>query len=202
MKVDMARAALVTLYVLLCSGCAMLSPVNVASNKYMLNSIPLDLPEEKNHSATLIVLTPETNPIYDTTQIAYTTEAHQIAYFGQNEWSATPSQMMLPLIVETTSNTRYFRQVVPAPDFGLHTFALRTAILEFNQDFTSAPAVLLLTMRFYLSREATNQLIASKEVKVREAMSERTPYAGVVAANEAATKILRELAKFVVEQAR
>jgi len=32
-------------------------------------------------------------------------------------------------------------------------------------------------------------------------MSERNPYAGVVAANEAMPKLLRELAKFVVEKA-
>jgi cholesterol transport system auxiliary component len=32
-------------------------------------------------------------------------------------------------------------------------------------------------------------------------MRERNPYAGVVAANEAMTKLLRELARFVVDEA-
>ncbi|MNE23807.1 hypothetical protein D3C80_1170780 [compost metagenome] len=61
--------------------------------------------------------------------------------------------------------------------------------------------MLQLAMRFYLSRAATNQVIATKELSVREPMRERTPYAGVVAANEAMGKLLQELAKFVVEKA-
>jgi cholesterol transport system auxiliary component len=36
---------------------------------------------------------------------------------------------------------------------------------------------------------------------VREPMRERNPYAGVVAANEAMTQLLRELASFVVDKA-
>jgi ABC-type uncharacterized transport system auxiliary subunit len=67
--------------------------------------------------------------------------------------------------------------------------------------FTSEPAALQLAMRIYLSREATNQIVATKELSVREPMSERNPYAGVVAANAAMPKLLRELAKFVVEKA-
>ena len=56
-------------------------------------------------------------------------------------------------------------------------------------------------MRFQLSREATNQIIATKELSVREPMLEKTPYAGVVAANDATAKLLRELARFIVEKA-
>jgi cholesterol transport system auxiliary component len=61
--------------------------------------------------------------------------------------------------------------------------------------------MLQLAMRFYLSREATNQVIATKELSVHEPMRERNPYAGVVAANEAMAKLLRELASFVVDKA-
>ena len=61
--------------------------------------------------------------------------------------------------------------------------------------------MLQLTMRFSLSREATNQVIATKELSVSEPMRERNPYAGVVSANEAMAKLLRELARFVVDKA-
>jgi cholesterol transport system auxiliary component len=200
MKGGMARAALVALCAMLFSGCALLSPVDTAAKKYVLSSIPLDLPNERTRSATLLVLVPETHPAYGTTQMAYTTQAHQIAYFSRNEWAETPAQMMLPLIVKTISNTRYFSEVRSPPHFGRHTFALRTEILELTQDFTSDPAVLRLTMRFHLSREAMNRVIATKEVSVREPLRERNPAAGVVATNEAAVKVLRELARFVVDK--
>ncbi|VVP22270.1 hypothetical protein PS843_03847 [Pseudomonas fluorescens] len=201
MRFFMDRAALVALCVVLLSSCALLSPVKIDTKKYVLNSIPNNLPSEQTHSATLLVLPPETEPIYDITQMAYTTKAYEIAYFSQNEWGATPSQMIQPLIVETLRHTHHFSEVLPSPHFGLHTFALRTEILELKQDFTSDPAMLQLAMRFYLSRAATNQVIATKELSVREPMRERTPYAGVVAANEAMGKLLQELAKFVVEKA-
>jgi cholesterol transport system auxiliary component len=133
--------------------------------------------------------------------MAYTTQAYQVAYFSRNEWAETPSQMIQPLIVKTLRNTHYFSEVLSPPYFGRYTFALRTEILELKQDFTSEPAMLQLAMRFDLSREATDQVIATKELSVREPMMERNPYAGVVAANEAIAKVLRELARFIIEKA-
>jgi cholesterol transport system auxiliary component len=199
-KIDMGRPALIACVVLF-SGCALFSPVKIDTKKNILNNTPLDLPSETTHSATLLVLVPETMPAYATTQMAYSTQAYQIAYFSQNEWAETPSQMIQPLIVKTLRNTHYFSEVLSPPYFGRHTFALHVEILELKQDFTSEPATLQLAMRIYLIREATNQIIAAKELSVREPMSERNPYAGVVAANEAMPKLLRELAKFVVEKA-
>ena len=201
MKVEVGRAALIALCVAVLSGCALFSPVKIDTKTNVLSNIPLDLPSETIHSATLLVLVPETEPIYATTQMAYTTRAYQIAYFGQNEWAETPSQMIQPLIVTTLQNTHYFSDILSPPDFGRHTFALRTEILELKQDFTSEPAMLQLTMRFQLSREITNQIISTKELSVREPMRERNPYAGVAAANEAIEKVLRELARFIIEQA-
>ena len=200
MKIDMGRPALIACVVLF-SGCALFSPVKIDTKKNVLNNTPVDLPSETTHSATLLVLVPETMPAYATTQMAYSTQAYQIAYFSQNEWAETPSQMIQPLIIKTLRNTHYFSEVLSPPYFGRHTFALHVEILELKQDFTSEPATLQLAMRIYLSREATNQIIATKELSVREPMLERNPYAGVVAANEAMPKLLRELAKFVVEKA-
>jgi cholesterol transport system auxiliary component len=200
MKVDIGRTPLIACVVLF-SGCTLFSPVNMDTKKNVLNNIPLELSSETTHSATLLVLVPETMPAYATTQMAYSTQAYQIAYFSKNEWAETPSQMIQPLIVKTLRSTHYFSEVLSPPYFGRHTFELHVEILELKQDFTSEPATLRLAMRISLSRGATNQIVATKELSVREPMSERNPYAGVVAANEAMAKLLRELAKFVVEKA-
>ena len=130
--------------------------------------------------------------------MAYTTQAYQIAYFSQNEWAETPSRMMLPLMVAAISNTHYFEQVLTPPDFGHHSFALRSQILDLTQDFTANPPTLRFTMRFQLSRETDNAIIATNEMSLREAMREKNAYAGVVAANEATEKILRDLTAFVI----
>jgi cholesterol transport system auxiliary component len=201
MKIDLIKAIPLALCVSISSSCGLFSPVKMETQKYVINKIPSDLPNAKPHAVSLSVLVPETNPIYGTTQMAYTMQAYQIAYFSQNEWGETPSQMIQPLIVQTIQNTHYFSVVLSQPHFGRHTYALRTEILELKQDFTSSPATLDLAMRFQVSREATNQIIATKELSVREPMLEKTPYAGVLAANEATAKLLQELARFIVEAA-
>jgi cholesterol transport system auxiliary component len=196
----MGRPALIACVAFL-SGCTLFSPVNVDTKNNVLKNIPLDLPGERTRPATLLVLEPETTPAYATTQMAYSTQAYQIAYFTKNDWAETPSQMIQPLIVQTLRNTHYFSEVLSPPDFGRHTFVLHSEILELKQDFTSEPAMLQLAMRISLSRDATNQVVATKELSVSQPMSERNPYAGVVAANEALPKLLRGLAQFVVEKA-
>lgn len=187
--------------VALLSGCALLSPARIDITKNVLDASPLELPSQSPHPATLLVLVPEADPVYATTRMAYTTQAYQVAYFSQNEWVATPSQMIQPMLVETLRRTHYFSEVLSPPDFGHHTFALRSEILDLKQDFTSEPAVLELTIRFSLSREATNQVIATRELSARQPMREKTPAAGVIAANEATAKLLGELATFVIEEA-
>jgi cholesterol transport system auxiliary component len=201
MKSAVIKSILFALSASILSGCGLLSPVKIEIQKNVLNKIPIDLPKEKSRAASLSVLVPETRPIYDTTQMAYTIQPYQIAYFSQNEWGETPSQMIQPLIVQTMQNTNYFSAVLSQPHFGRHTYVLRTEILELKQDFTSNPAMLELAMRFQLSREATNEIIATKELSIREPMREKTPYAGVVAANDATAWLLRELARFIVEKA-
>ena len=201
MKVGIGGAALNALCVVLLSGCTLFSPITIDTTKNVLNDVPADLPSQTAHSMTLLVLVPEATAVYATTQMAYTTRAYQVAYFSQNEWAETPAQMIQPLIVTALSNTHYFSEVVTSPHFGRHTFVLRSEILELKQDFTSEPAMLELVIRFHLSREATNQAIATKELSVREPMRERNAHAGVVAANEAVAKVLRELASFIIENA-
>lgn len=197
----MIRTAVRGLCILLLSGCTLFSPVHIDTKRYVLSTVPDDLPIERTHATTVLVLVPETVPAYATPRMAYSVQKYQIAYFSQNEWVAPPAQMIQPLIVETLRRTHYFSEVLPSPYFGQHTFSLRTEIIELKQDFSSGPGVLRLTMRCYLRREATNQVVATKELLAEELLSERNPYAGVVAANEAMGRLLRELSRFVIEHA-
>jgi cholesterol transport system auxiliary component len=196
-----AAAPASMLCALFLSGCTLFSPVNIETKKNMLNAIPLDLPSEATHADSLLVLTPETEPAYATTQMAYSTDSHQIAYFTKHEWAETPSQMIQPLIVQTLQNTHYFSEVLSPPYFRRHTFELRVEILEFEQDFTSEPAMLHLGMRISLTRDATSQVLATRELSVSQPMAGRSPDAGVAAANEALPRLLLELAHFVVQKA-
>lgn len=183
------------------AGCAALKPADTDTQKYVLSAVPADLPAERQHAATLLVLAPETAPAYATPRIAYTTSKDQIAYFSRNEWAETPAQMMLPLIVETLQKTHYFSAVLTPPYFGHSSFLLRTEIIELAQDFTIDPAVLRLKVHADLRRETFSQQIAAKEFLITEPLGARNPQAGVVAANAAVERLLRGLSGFVIENA-
>jgi cholesterol transport system auxiliary component len=203
MKLAPRRAllgALIALGVTMVSSCALLSPAKVETSKEVLNKLPPDLPRRETRAATLLVFPPESKPIHGTTQMAYTTQTYQLAYFSQHEWADTPSRMLHPLLVGTLENTHAFKAVLTPPHPGRYGYALRTEILDLIQDFTSEPATLRLSLRVQLSDGASNRVIATKEISLREPMRQRTPYAGVVAANDAVAKALRELAEFVIEK--
>jgi cholesterol transport system auxiliary component len=192
---------LAALLVLLMTSCTLLSPVHIETKKGILDQMPLTIPQQAEHTATLLVLPPDTAPVYNTTQMAYRMRPYQVSYFTQNEWGATPGQMMLPLLVKTLENTHYFSEVFTPPYSSHYTYALRTQIVELTQDFTTESPVVHLSLRVQLSSGATGEVIASKEIELREPMQEKAPYSGVVAANNATAKALQDVAAFVLDQA-
>jgi cholesterol transport system auxiliary component len=182
-------------------SCALLSAPPPQTSKQMLNKMPAELPQRSSNGAVLVVYPPQTRPVYDTTEMAYMTRPYEIAYFSQHEWAEPPAQMLQPLLVGTLQNTHLFRAVLTPPYAGRHSYALRTEIRELIADFTSEPAALQISLRFQLSEGASGAVVATKDVSVREPMQQKTPYAGVVAGNEATAKALQELASFVLEKA-
>lgn len=181
-------------------NCALLFPPKEKIEKSVLDQIPIEVPHRESRGATLLVLPPETTPIYDTMQIAYRARPHEVAHFREREWGETPSQMLYPLLVRAVENTRAFSAVLLAPYTGPYTYALRTEILELTQDFTSESATLVFSLRFQLIDYEANQVIATKEISLHEPMQQKTSYAGVVAANDATAKALQEMAVFILEK--
>jgi cholesterol transport system auxiliary component len=185
------------LLTLLLSGCSLFSPVNTQPPAtYVLNAVPHLLNKQVGRSGTLMVLPPDTRPIYDTTQIAYSTKQYQISFFGENRWAETPSQMLQPLLVQTLLNTHRYHAVVTPPYAGRYSYVLRTHILTLQQDFTHSPHTVNWVVRADIFNAATNQIIASKQFVVSEPIRQLTPYAGVLAANRATEKLLTQLMRF------
>jgi cholesterol transport system auxiliary component len=183
------------------AGCALLSPAHLESTKAVLNKLPAELPQPGARTASVLVFPPETKPVYDTTQMAYTTQAYQVAYFSRHEWAETPSQMVQPLLVATLRRTRAFSAVLMPPHVGRVSYTLRCEIVELLQDFMTQPATLRLGLHVELGDDTAGRVVASKDITLREPMRQATPEAGVAAANEALAKALQELARFVLDKA-
>lgn len=185
------------------SGCSFFSPVKLENKStYVLNSLPSSLPKKAMRPITILVLTPETRPAYNTMQMAYTVKPYQLAYFTQNQWAETPSQMLQPLIVQTLQNTHLFHAVVSPPFMGRYDYVLATEILQLQQDFSVKPSRVDIKLRAQLTNSATNTVIATREFTVNEHILQRTPYGGVLAANRGTQTLLRELAHFCTDKIR
>ena len=178
------------------SGC--LSPVSPPdSPAYLIKTVPDDVTVRRQQNATILVLQPNTAPLYNTRDMAYSKTPFQISYYAKNSWAEAPADMLLPLITKTLQKTHHFKAVVNSPYSGRYTYLLSTEITELLQDFTSCKPVLKFSMRAQLINN-NGQLIAVKEISKTVPMRKEDPYAGVLAANQAVAEALSELARFVV----
>lgn len=180
-------------------GC---SAVKVTPNcTYMIDALPPCVPCRPDDSTTIMVLQPETVPVYDTTQMAYARCKFQIAYYAKNQWAETPAQMLQPLIVKTLLNTHHYHGVVTAPFVGNYDYSLNTQILELLQDYSSpCHPVVRLMVHAQINGVTTSEVIAAKDFVICVPMCHHTPYGGVLAANLATEIFLQQLAEFCVRK--
>ena len=195
------RRALAWAFAAAASGCSF-KPIDFEVRRELLSRLPADIPKAATLPGTLLVLGPEAARTYDTTQMAYSTRPHEIAYFARSEWAERPAQMLHRLLLRTLERTDRFRAVVGPPHPARVDYALRTELLELLQDFTQEPATARLAVRVELRDGASERVIAAREIEAREAMAERSPYAGAVAANEAASRLLAQVARYVIAGSR
>jgi cholesterol transport system auxiliary component len=181
----------------LCS-CSLLTPVNIEKTKYLIDKTPPPFSHKKNSRVSLLVLNPQTNPVYKTTKMAYSIEPHQVAYFSENEWGASPANMFKPLMVKTLQNANYFHAVVTAPTISKYQYILSTKIVQFKQDYTMVPSKFALAIEGQLINVATKKVIASKQFNYTQPMVAQDPRSGVIAANNAAIKFLAHLRDFCI----
>lgn len=180
-------------------GCALLSAPQADVDRSVLNQLPGAVPHREGDGGAILVFPPTTMPVYDTVLMAYRTEPRDIAYFGRRQWGATPSQMIQPLLVATLEKTHSFRVVLVPPYTGPYTYSLRTEILDLIQDFTPKSAALVLSLRLQLAGYGASEVIATRDISVREPMAQRNSRSGVLAANLATAKALQQMAEFVLE---
>ena len=193
------RILLLAAAVLVPAGCALLSPPRTEPAKAVLSELPAAVPHGFPHPNSLVVLPPQTTSAYDTVQMAYSEQPYQLAYFRDHEWAEPPSAMIQKLTVQTLERTGSFRSVRSPPQTNRSDYTLRSELQTLIQDYTRTPPMLRLVIRIELTGPS-GRLLRGREFVEQEPMRERTPYAGVLAANAALARALQAIAEFVVEQ--
>ena len=137
---------------------------------------------------------------YDTRQIAYSDVPFTLNYYSRSEWADEPARLITPLLATVIAQTSAYRAVLTQPTPVLADRRLDVELLRLQQDFLTQPSQLQLSLRASLSDAGSNSLIASRLFEVSEPAPSEDAYGGVQAANQALSKVLGELAAWLLTQ--
>lgn len=179
--------------------CSCLSPIKSEPlNRYVLKGVSQKKYANSNHPITLLVTQPSADPGYQSEEIVYVNKEFQLNHYSKNVWVAPPSQLLLPLLVESLRNTNYFHAVVSPPYVGDTDLRLETQLLKLQQEFFSKRSHVRLSLQVNLINNHTNKIISTRTFN--SIMEARTmgPYGGVVAANQATEALMQQITAFVM----
>ena len=177
---------------MLLSACA----VNVEKHSYQFA-----LPKQKKHRPqsrlSLFVAKPKAPLQYSSQDMLYQVHAYQLEPFAKNEWAAPPAEMLYPILVESLQNAGNYRVVIAEPLSAQTNRRLDTEILKLEQNFLTKPSRLELKLKLTLSNRNNGRVLRSKVISLSQPCPQETPYGGVIAANIALKKALKQAQKFV-----
>lgn len=177
----------------LLAGCSLLPPQPPDQvHRYLLDAKPAATYAATSGHA-LTVDMPISRPGFDTPQMAYQRRPHELEYFATQRWADTPAHMLRPLITAALE-----------PRFAAQRTAelrLETELVRLQQDFTSVPSRIRITLHARLVDARSRRVIATRTFDETENSDSEDAYGGVRAANLALARMLDSLGDFCVEQA-
>lgn len=195
------RASLVLTSVALLAGCAGFSAPQAASQTiYVLESQRGTNTVQVRRNLVLAVSKPQTRPGFDTPQMVYVQQPHELNYFVTSRWADTPARMLGPLLVQAMEQTGGFRAVVQVPGALPGDVRLDTELIRLQHDFVTRPSRVLLTLRAQLIDVRGERVLAVRLFDESETAASDNAYGGVTAANRALQRMLDQLADFCVNE--
>ena len=193
------RACRVLAPLLLLAGCTGLpAPQAVSENIYVLEAQPVTKTAQARRDLVMAVGMPRARTGLDTPAMVYVQQPHELNYFVTSRWADTPARMLEPLLVQAMEQTGGFRAVVQETSAVPADVRLDTEIIRLQQDFTTQPSRLLLTLRAQLIDVRGQRVLAVRLFDESENVASDNAYGGVTAANRAVQRLLGQLADFCV----
>lgn len=178
------------------AGCAPLGGSRAeAPSLFALEATFDAAPARDLHASTILIAEPVARPGYDSARMVYVTRAFELRFFARHEWVAPPAEMLAPLLAAALEGGGGFR-AVQSPSDVAPTFRLETEILALQQEFTESPSQVRLALRARLIDVAERRVVGSRDFEAVEAAPSDDPYGGVVAAHDAVTRALGDLAQW------
>ena len=184
-----------------CSLPMLHSPAEQPARNYLLEWYGGTAPSVRSPRRDNLLVAPVLSTAgFDGSDMAYMRTAHQIEYFANHRWVDSPARMLEPLLVRAAEQSGLFRNVVEAGSGADVDLRLDSKLIYLQQACRLNPSELQLALRVTLTEVASATVVASRTLSVSEPIGDRTPYAGVQAANRAVAGLLSELQGFLVQQ--
>ncbi len=186
---------------MLLAGCTGLhAPQVESSHIYVLDARVPDKAVQIKRDLVLAVSMPRARPGFDTPQIAYLRQPHELDYFVSNRWADTPARMLEPLLMQTLEQTRSFRAVVRTPGVVPANIRLDTELVRLQQDFGTQPSKVQITLRAQLIDMTDQRVLAVKLFDETENAASDNAYGGVITANRLLQRVLDQLSDFCINE--
>ncbi len=193
----------------LLGGCSpLLPPALPPDNIYLLEArmAPISPPDDARsvqpkNGLVLAVSMPRARAGYDTAQMVWVQQAHELKVYSRNRWADTPARMLAPQLAQALERSGIFNAVVQAPSAASAMLRLDTELIRLQQDFSVRPSRVQFTLSAQLIDIGTRRVIASAEFDETENAVTEDAYGGVRAANVALERLLARLAAFCAKHA-
>ncbi len=174
---------------------------------------PVKLPEQKEYKLTqtakvvthsrykgvILVSKTTASSLIDNEDMHYSFKPYEMRSYVNHQWAARPADMLEGLIIKSLQNSHVFKAVVPESFSGDVNYRLKTRLISLNQSFAHKPSQVKMVLLAYLIDDKRDRIIRSARLKEVVTAPFDTPYGGVLAANQATSKLLSKLVQFAVK---
>ena len=186
---------------LMLAACSLGPSETIAPRSYFLNpEISWKNPHgsaDRIGTAVLLVTQPKAQAGFDTERMAYLLRPFEVNYYAFNQWADTPARLLHRVIVENLDKSGMWRAVLQTAGTVPAQYRLDSDNLIVEQQFFSQPSRLRLSVRAQIIDTRKQVILATRSFEVLEAAPTEDAYGGVLAANQAAAKLLIEMADWL-----
>ena len=186
---------------LMIAGCSLGPTETTAPRSYFLNpEISWKNPHgssERIGTAVLLITQPKAQSGFDTERMAYLLRPYEVNYYAFNQWADTPARLLHRVIVENLDKSGMWSAVLQSPGAVPAQYRLDLDNLILEQQFFSQPSRVRLSVRAQIIETKKPAILATRSFEVLEAAPTEDAYGGVLAANQAAAKLLIEIAAWL-----
>jgi len=187
---------------LLLAGCTGLStPQGSSPNIYVLDARPAVPESTVRHDLVLAVNMPQARPGFETAQIAYLQQPHELNYFVNSRWTSAPARMLQPLLLQALEQSAGFRAVVRTASAIPADVRVDIELIRLQHDFTTHPSRVQLTLQAQLIDVRGKGVLAVQQFDATENAGSEDAYGGVSAANRLVQRVLGQVTEFCVTAA-